>query len=99
MASCTLGPNAASVAQRARNHSGKLEDEGINPDGLIHDRDKKPRLEADRSFQSQPAWVILTPLLPPRPYAPERWIGNCCRDCLDWRLVVNQRHFETVISG
>src|SRR2546428_9347470 len=24
----------------------------------------------------------------------ERWIGSCRRECLDWMLVVNQRHLE-----
>jgi len=27
----------------------------------------------------------------------ERWIGSCRRECLDWMLIVNQRHLETVI--
>ena len=28
----------------------------------------------------------------------ERWIGSCRRECLDWMLVVNQRHLEMVIN-
>jgi len=43
--------------------------------------------------------VILTPLMAPRANAhAERWIGSCRRECLDWMLVVNQRHLETVIN-
>ncbi len=41
--------------------------------------------------------MILTPLMAPRANAhAERWIGSCRRECLDWMLVVNQRHLETV---
>lgn len=98
LASCTSQPNAAWVTQQARNLSWKLEDEGINLSVLIHDRDKKFALQADRVFQSQGARVVLTPLMAPMANAhAERWIGSCRRECLDWMLVVNQRHLETVI--
>ncbi|HEY8921882.1 MAG TPA: integrase core domain-containing protein [Candidatus Limnocylindria bacterium] len=99
LASCTSEPNAAWVTQQARNLSWKLEDEGIKLSVLIHDRDKKFALQADRVLQSQGARVILTPLMAPKANAyAERWIGNCRRECLDWMLVVNQRHLETVID-
>jgi hypothetical protein len=98
LASCTSEPNAASVTQQARNLSWKLEDEGINLSALIHDRDKKFAFQADRVFQSQGARVILTPLMAPMANAyAERWIGSCSRECLNWMLIVNQRHLETVI--
>ncbi len=98
LASCTSEPNAAWVTQQARNLSWKLEDEGINLSALIHDRDKKFAFQADRVFQSQGARVILTPLMAPMANAyAERWIGSCRRECLDWMLIVNQRHLETVI--
>jgi hypothetical protein len=28
----------------------------------------------------------------------ERWIGSCRRECLDWILVVNQRHLQAVLD-
>ncbi len=28
----------------------------------------------------------------------ERWVGSCRRECLDWMLIVNQRHLEAVLS-
>jgi putative transposase len=97
-ARCTSEPNAAWVTQQARNLSWKLEDEAIKLSALIHDRDKKFALQADRVFQSHGARVILTPqmALTANAYA-ERWIGSCRRECLDWMLIVNQRHLETVI--
>ena len=43
--------------------------------------------------------VVLTPLMAPRANAhAERWIGSCRRDCLDWMLIVNQRHLQAVLS-
>jgi putative transposase len=98
LASCTSAPNAAWVTQQARNLSWRLEDEGVEVSVLIHDRDKKFALQADRLLQSQGARVILTPLMAPRANAhAERWIGSCRRECLDWMLVLNQRHLERVI--
>jgi putative transposase len=98
LASCTSEPNAGWVTQQARNLSWKMEDEGIKLSVLIHDRDKKFSLQADRVFQSLGARVILTPLMAPRANAyAERWIGSCRRECLDWMLVLNQRHLQTVL--
>src|SRR6202011_3094218 len=98
LASCASQPNAAWVTQRARNLCWKLEDEGTELSVLIHDRDEKFALQADRVFQSQSARVVVTPLLAPTANAhAERWIGSCRRECLDWMLVVNQRHLEEVI--
>ncbi len=78
------------ASQQARNLSWKLEDEGINLSVLIHDRDRKFALQADRVFQSQGTRVILTPLMAPMANAhAERWIGSCRRECLDWMLIVN----------
>jgi putative transposase len=84
LASSTSEPNADWVTQQARNLSWKLEDEGIKLSVLIHDRDKKFALQADRVFQSLGARVILTPLMAPRANAhAEHWIGSCRRECLD----------------
>ena len=98
LASCTAEPNAAWVTQQARNLSWKLENEGIELSVVIHDRDKKFSPEADTVFRSEGARVVLTPLMAPRANAhAERWIGSCRRDCLDWMLIVNQRHLESVL--
>jgi putative transposase len=99
LATCTSEPNAAWVTQQARNLAWGLEDEGIKLSVLIHDRDRKFALQADRVFQSLGARVILTPLMAPRANAhAERWIGSCRRECLDWMLIVNQRHLQAVVD-
>ena len=99
LASCTTEPNAAWMTQQARNLSWKLEEEGIELSVVIHDRDKKFAPKADMVFQSEGARVILTPLMAPKANAhAERWIGSCRRECLDWILIVNQRHLQAVLS-
>ena len=97
-ASCTAQPTEAWVTQQARNLGWKLEEEGIKVSVVIHDRDKKFAPKADAVFKSEGARVILTPLMAPRANAhAERWIGSCRRECLDWMLVVNERHLEAIL--
>jgi putative transposase len=97
-ARCTAQPTGAWVTQQARNLSWKLEEEGIKLSVVIHDRDKKFAHKADAVFKSEGAQVILTPLMAPRANAhAERWIGSCRRECLDWMLVLNQRHLEAIL--
>ena len=98
LASCTAEPNEAWVAQQARNLSWRLEEEGIQLSAVIHDRDKKFARGADMILRSLGARVIQTPLMTPKANAyAERWIGSCRRECLDWMLVLNQRHLEAII--
>jgi len=98
-ASCTAQPTGAWVTQQARNLSWKLEEEGIALSVVIHDRDKKFAPQADAVFRAEGARVILTPIRAPMANAhAERWIGSCRRECLDWMLIVNQRHLEVVLG-
>jgi len=97
-ATCTAEPNELWVTQQARNLSWKLEDEGIKLRFVIHDRDRKFAPKADTVFKSEGARVIVTPLMAPMANAhAERWVGSCRRECLDWMLIVNQRHLEAVL--
>lgn len=98
LAACTANPNQAWVTQQARNLVWMLEEEGIELKVVIHDRDKKFAPGSDQVFKSVGARVIVTPLMAPRANAHvERWIGSCRRECLDWMLVVNQRHLEAIL--
>jgi transposase InsO family protein len=98
-ASCTAHPTEAWVTQQARNLTWKLDEEGIGLSVVIHDRDKKFGRKADTVFQSAGARVVVTPLMAPKANAhAERWIGSCRRECLDWMLIVNQRHLDTVLT-
>ncbi|MDQ6878417.1 MAG: transposase [Candidatus Dormibacteraeota bacterium] len=65
-------------------------------------RDSRPRPKfapkADTVFKSEDARVIVTPLMAPMANAhAKRWVGSCRRECLDWMLIVNQRHLEAVL--
>ncbi|MDQ6878816.1 MAG: transposase [Candidatus Dormibacteraeota bacterium] len=86
------------MTQQARNLSWKLDEEGIELSVVIHDRDKKFAPKADAVFKSEGARVILTPIRAPTANAHvERWVGSCRRECLDWMLVLNERHLEAVL--
>lgn len=99
LARCTAEPSEAWVAQQARNLSWTMQDDGIKLDIVIHDRDKKFARRADEVFRSEGARVILTPLMAPRANAhAERWIGTCRRECMDWMLIVSERHLQAVLD-
>jgi putative transposase len=99
LASCTAKPNEAWVTQQARNLSWKLQEEGIKLIAVIHDRDKKFARRADDVLTSGSARVIITPLMAPQANAHcERWIGSCRRECLDWMLIVSERHLQAVLD-
>jgi putative transposase len=100
LARCTTEPNEAWVTQQARNLSWLLAEEGIKLNVVIHDRDKKFARRADNVFASEGARVILTPLMAPRANAHcERWIGSCRRECLDWMLIISERHLQAVLDS
>ncbi len=82
------------------NLSWKLDEQGIELNVVLHDRDKKFAPKADAVFRAEGARVVLTPIRAPlaNAYA-ERWIGSCRQECLDWMLVLNQRHLEAILLG
>lgn len=97
-ARCTTSPGEAWVAQQMRNLSWRLEEEGIRLGFVIHDRDKKFARRADQVLKSQGARVIVTPLMAPRANAHcERLIGSSRRECLDWILLLNERHLQAIL--
>jgi putative transposase len=99
LAGCTTKPDEAWVTQQARNLSWKLQDEGIKLSVVIHDRDQKFARLADDVLKSECARVILTPLMAPQANAHcERWIGSCRRECLDWMLIISERHLQAVLD-
>lgn len=92
---CTAEPSGEWVTQQARNLSWQLEEEGIRPTIVVHDRDRKFAGSFDRVFQSVGARVVLTPLMAPRANAHvERWIGSCRRESLDWMLIASESHLR-----
>ncbi len=95
---CTAQPDSVWVTQQARNLAWQLEEDGIKLSLLIHDHDRKFPGSFDRIFESEGGRVMLTPLMAPRANAhAERWIGSCRLECLDWMLIVSERHLRAVL--
>ncbi len=98
-AACTREPNAGWVTQQARNLFWELAEAGEGVTILIHDRDRKFARSLDAVFEAAGARVVVTPLLAPRANAhAERWVGSARRECLDWMLIVGQRHLRAVLD-
>lgn len=66
---------------------------------LIHHRDRKFAMTFDTVFEAEGARVILTPLMAPWANAnADRCVGSARRECLDWMLILSQRHLDSVLS-
>jgi transposase InsO family protein len=98
LAGCTAHPTAGWVTQQARNACDDLEAAGARPTILLHDRDHKFPPTFDAVFAAQRARIVRTPFRTPRANAfAERWVGTVRRECLDWLLVVGERHLRHVL--
>ncbi len=98
LAGCTAHPTAAWVTQQARNACEDLEAAGTQPTLLIHDRDAKFPPTFDAVFAAQRVRIVRTPFRAPRANAvAERWVGTVRRECLDWLLIVGERHLRHVL--
>jgi hypothetical protein len=95
---CTEHPTAAWVTQQARHLTWQLDEEEQRPAILIRDRDAKFAASFDTVFRAENVRVVRTPVRAPRANAvAERWVGTVRRDCLDWLLILGQRHLEQVL--
>ena len=93
-------PDAGWVSQQARNVCWELAEIGVHARFLVHDHDAKYGGGSDLVFQAEGIEVIRTPIAAPKANAHmERQIGSSRRECLDWILVLNQRHLEQVLAA
>ena len=100
VAGCTAQPTAAWVTQQARNVVWQLQERGVEPKLLLRDRDAKFAAAFDGVFRSEGVRVVRTPFRAPRANAhAERWVGTVRPECLDWLLIVGQRHLERVLRA
>jgi hypothetical protein len=98
VAGCTARPTTAWVTQQARNLCWRLDDAGGRPSVLVRDRDAKFPGAFDDVFRSEGVRVVRVPFRAPRARAhAERWVGTARRECLDWLLVISERHLERVL--
>ena len=99
LAGATANPNAAWVAQQARNFAWSLADGPAPPRFLIHDRDAKFTGGFDEVFRSEGLEIVKTPIRAPRANAyAERFVGTVRRECLDWILVVGRSQLERILE-
>ena len=98
LAGCTERPSGAWVTEQARNFVWDLEEADVEAALLIRDRDSKFTPAFDGVFSSHGVRVVRTPVRAPRANAhAERWVGTVRRECLDWLLILGQKHLEHVL--
>ena len=65
---------------------------------LIHDRDAQFSAAFDEVFRTEGIHVIRTPFRTPNANAhAERFMRTLREECLDWLLILGQRHLEQVL--
>ena len=98
VAGCTPHPTGAWVIQQARNAVWALDEARVRPTVLIRDRDATFPRAFDAVFRSDGVRVVRAPYRAPRAKAhAERWVRTVRRDCLDWLLILGQRHLERAL--
>jgi putative transposase len=99
VAGCTPHPNAAWVTQQARQLTWTLTAAQESFRFLIRDRDQKFAQSFDEVFQSEGVQIVRTPFRVPQANGvAERFVRTIRSECLDWMLIVNERHLERVLA-
>jgi transposase InsO family protein len=94
----TAHPDSTWVAQQARNAAWELEELEIPITVLIHDRDSKYGSDFDAVFSAAGIRIVRTPFRAPRANAAcERVLGTLRRECLDWLIILGERHLVQVL--
>ena len=96
LAGCTKNPSGEWLTQKARNLGLDFSDSGVR--FLIRDRDSKYSGAFDEVFRSEAIRIVKTPVQAPKANAiAERFVRTVRSECLDWLLILNQRHLEHVL--
>jgi len=99
LSACTANPDSAWVVQQARNLAHDLQDRDPPAAFLVRDRDSKYTDRFDAVFRAEGVSVLRTPYRSPRANAHlERLVKTTRRECLDWLLIVNERHLRQVLA-
>ena len=96
----TYHPNEEWVLQQVRNASMWLEDEELQMEFLLRDRDTKYTASLDRLITSMEAETIRSPFRSPiaNCYA-ESWIGSLKRECLNHFFCFGLKHFDHIVQA
>src|SRR5712691_133319 len=98
LAGSTANPTGAWVTQQARQFAWTLQERRPPFRFLIRDRDSKFTRDFDAVFASEGIEIIKTPVRAPKANAiAERFVRTIRAECLDWLLIVNQRHLGRVL--
>jgi transposase InsO family protein len=94
----TANPNAAWVAQQARNLLLAVEEQGRRLRLLLGDRDARFCRGFDDVFRAEGTDIVLTPVQAPNANAhAERWIRTVRAECLDRLLTIGQGHLDRIL--
>lgn len=99
LAGCTAHPDGPWVTQQARQAAWKLAEREEPVRFLIRDRDRKFTSSFDAVFEAQDMGVIRTPVQAPEANGiAERFVRTVRSECLDWLLILNERHLEHAVK-
>jgi putative transposase len=77
-----------------------LSDRGVPVRFLLRDHDAKFTRSFDDVFGGEGGQVLRTPIRAPKANAyAERWVQTVRVECLDWTLVLDQRHLRRLLRG
>jgi len=94
----TYHPNGEWVLQQGRNLLMWLEEKGLEPTHLIHERDTKFTAGFDALFENSAGIdVVKSPVRAPNANAyAESWIATVKRKCLDYFACFSLRHADHI---
>lgn len=100
LAGCTPNPTAAWITQQARQMTWNLSEGHEVFRFVIRDRDQKFSDSFDEIFRGNGIEIIRTPFRAPQANGiAERFVRTVRSECLDWLLILDQRHPERVLAA
>jgi len=96
----SANPDAAWVAQQARNATMQMAEWNLSATHLIIDHDSKFASSFDAVFESEGTEIIRVGPAAPNlsPYA-ERWVRTLRSECVDYFIVVGERHLHHLVTS